>query len=375
MAAPFFQAKPRMLRSLFRRLFKYLLWFMAASVVLVAVLRWVPPPGTMVMVERKVGSWVDGQPIDLQRDWRSWEQLPDSLKVAVIAGEDQHFAEHHGFDLPAIQQALAHNERGGSIRGASTLSQQVAKNVFLWSGRSWLRKGLEAWFTLLIETLWTKQRILEVYLNSAEWGPGVFGAQAAARYHFGLDAERLSRTQASQLAAVLPSPLKWARPGRAPTYASARPGFASRCGSWAATTTCCAWSAESSTRRFFQGLARHREHQSQVVVRQVRGQAQLRIDPGLALGQLQAQARLAETGQQPLGTDPAFGNHAQRHDRLVAQLSFQSGAQWLRRAARLQRRCPLQAQLLLGAQAQLAFHLPGAAVAQQAATEGQAHAI
>ena len=215
MAAPFFQAKPRMLRSLFRRLFKYLLWFMAASVVLVAVLRWVPPPGTMVMVERKVGSWVDGQPIDLQRDWRSWEQLPDSLKVAVIAGEDQHFAEHHGFDLPAIQQALAHNERGGSIRGASTLSQQVAQNVFLWSGRSWLRKGLEAWFTLLIETLWTKQRILEVYLNSAEWGPGVFGAQAAARYHFGLDAERLSRTQASQLAAVLPSPLKWsaARPG------------------------------------------------------------------------------------------------------------------------------------------------------------------
>lgn len=170
MAAPFFQAKPRMLRSLFRRLFKYLLWFMAASVVLVAVLRWVPPPGTMVMVERKVGSWVDGQPIDLQRDWRSWEQLPDSLKVAVIAGEDQHFAEHHGFDLPAIQQALAHNERGGSIRGASTLSQQVAKNVFLWSGRSWLRKGLEAWFTLLIETLWTKQRILEVYLNSAEIG-------------------------------------------------------------------------------------------------------------------------------------------------------------------------------------------------------------
>ena len=173
------------------------------------------------MVERKVASWVDGQPIDLQRDWRSWEQLPDSLKVAVIAGEDQHFAEHHGFDLPAIQQALAHNERGGSIRGASTLSQQVAKNVFLWSGRSWLRKGLEAWFTLLIETLWTKQRILEVYLNSAEWGPGVFGAQAAARYHFGLDAERLSRTQASQLAAVLPSPLKWsaARPG---PYAPAR---------------------------------------------------------------------------------------------------------------------------------------------------------
>lgn len=203
------------MRIWFRRLFKITLWFVVGSVALVIVLRWLPLPGSMLMVERKIESWFDGEPIDLQHSWRSWDNLPDDLKIAVIAGEDQKFAEHHGFDLPAIQKALAHNERGGSVRGASTISQQVAKNVFLWSGRSWIRKGFEAWFTLLIETFWSKQRILEVYLNSAEWDAGVFGAQAAAQHHFGVDAKRLSRQQASLLAAVLPNPRKWsaARPG------------------------------------------------------------------------------------------------------------------------------------------------------------------
>lgn len=198
-----------MLRSLLRRFTQALLWFALGSAVLVLILRWVPPPGTALMVERKIESWVDGTPIDLQRDWRPWEEIADDLKVAVIAGEDQRFPEHWGFDLAAIQAALAHNERGGSIRGASTLSQQVAKNLFLWSGRSWLRKGLEAWFTGLIEVLWPKQRILEAYLNSVEWDAGVFGAQAAARHHFGVSAANLSRQQASLLAAVLPNPRKW----------------------------------------------------------------------------------------------------------------------------------------------------------------------
>lgn len=198
-----------MLSSLIHRLVLALAWFAAGSIVLVLVLRWVPPPGTAVMVERKIESWFDGQPIDLQRDWEPWDKISDDLKVAVIAGEDQKFATHWGFDIPAIQAAFAHNERGGALRGASTLSQQVAKNQFLWSGRSWLRKGLEAWFTGLIELFWSKERILEVYLNSAEWGEGVFGAQAAAQHHFGIDANRLSRQQASQLAAVLPSPLNW----------------------------------------------------------------------------------------------------------------------------------------------------------------------
>ena len=204
-----------MLRNLFRRLIKLLLWFAAASALLVLALRWIDPPGTALMVERKVQSWIDHKPIDLQRSWRPWQELPDSLKIAVIAAEDQKFAEHWGFDIGAIRQAIAHNAEGGSVRGASTISQQVAKNLFLWSERSWPRKGLEVWFTGLIELLWPKQRILEVYLNSVEWGDGVFGAEAAARQHFKVGAPYLSGTQASLLAAVLPNPRAWSpsRPG------------------------------------------------------------------------------------------------------------------------------------------------------------------
>lgn len=216
-----------MLRNLLRRLLRALLWFAAVSIVPVLVFRWVPPPGTALMLERKVQSWVSGEPIDLQREWVSWDHISDDLKVAVIAGEDQKFASHWGFDIPAIQAALAFNERGGNVRGASTLTQQVAKNLFLWPGRSWLRKGLEAWFTGLMELFWTKQRILEVYLNSAEWGQGVFGAQAAARYHFGVEASQLSRQQAAQLAAVLPSPLKW-NAGKPSTYVASRAGWIRR---------------------------------------------------------------------------------------------------------------------------------------------------
>lgn len=204
-----------MLRNLLRRLTRLLLWFAAGSALLVLSLRWIDPPGTALMVERKIASWIDSKPIDLQRQWRPWKELPDDLKIAVIAGEDQKFAEHWGFDIGAIRQALAHNAEGGSLRGASTISQQVAKNLFLWSGRSWPRKALEAWFTVLIELFWSKQRILEVYLNSVEWGDGVFGAEAAARHHFKIGAPYLSRSQASLLAAVLPNPRAWSasRPG------------------------------------------------------------------------------------------------------------------------------------------------------------------
>lgn len=198
-----------MFQTIRRILFKSLLWFMAGSALLVLVLRWVPPPGSALMVERKVQSWMDGKPIDLQRTWRPWKELPDDLKIAVIAGEDQKFAEHWGFDVAAIRAAIEHNQEGGSVRGASTLSQQVAKNLFLWSGRSWLRKGIEVWFTGLLELLWPKQRILEVYLNTAEWGEGVFGAQAAAEHHFGTGASYLSAHQSSLLAAVLPNPREW----------------------------------------------------------------------------------------------------------------------------------------------------------------------
>ena len=204
-----------MLRALLRRLIKLLLWLAALSVLLVLALRWVPPPVTALMIERKIESWSNGQSIDLQRTWRPWNVLPDDLKMAVIAAEDQKFAEHWGFDIAAIRAAFAHNERGGSLRGASTLSQQVAKNLFLWSGRSWVRKGFEVWFTGWIELLWPKERILEIYLNSVEWGDGIFGAEAAAQHHFGTGAANLSAAQASQLAAVLPNPREWnaGRPG------------------------------------------------------------------------------------------------------------------------------------------------------------------
>lgn len=195
-----------MLRSIRRFALKLLLWFVAGSFLLVLAFRWIPPPGTALMVERKIESWIEAKPINLKRSWRPWEEIPNNIKIAVIASEDQRFAQHWGFDTAAIKAALSHNQQGGSIRGASTLSQQVAKNLFLWSGRSWLRKGFEAWFTALMELLWPKQRILEVYLNSAEWGDGVFGVEAAAQYHFKIAAPYLSRRQASLLAAVLPNP-------------------------------------------------------------------------------------------------------------------------------------------------------------------------
>lgn len=210
-----------MLRRLLLRLIKLLFWLAALSVLLVLLLRWVPPPFTALMIERKIESWQSGEPIDLQRSWRPWDELPDDLKMAVIAAEDQKFAEHWGFDIAAIRAALTHNERGGSLRGASTLSQQVAKNLFLWSGRSWARKGLEVWFTGWIEVLWPKQRILEVYLNSVEWDSGIFGAEAAAQRHFGIGAPYLSARQASLLAAVLPNPRAWSA-GRPSAYVSNR---------------------------------------------------------------------------------------------------------------------------------------------------------
>ncbi|TRX73603.1 monofunctional biosynthetic peptidoglycan transglycosylase [Pseudomonas mangiferae] len=216
-----------MIRTLFRRLFKVLAWFAAGSALVVLALRWIPPPGSALMLERKVESWVDGTPVELRRDWRPWRELPDDLKIAVIAAEDQKFAEHWGFDVGAIRAAMAHNERGGTLRGASTLSQQVAKNLFLWSDRSWLRKGLEVWFTALIELFWSKQRILEVYLNSVEWGDGVFGAEAAARYHFGVGAPYLSAQQACLLAAVLPNPREWS-PSRPGAYVARRAGWIRR---------------------------------------------------------------------------------------------------------------------------------------------------
>ena len=192
-----------------RKLGKWVLVALLISLLPVLLLRWVPAPGSMLMVERSLEARKEEVPFTLRYRWVRYEDLPDNIKMSVIAAEDQRFATHRGFDVKAIRAALQHNREGGSLRGASTISQQVAKNLFLWSGRSWVRKGAEAWFTLAIETLWPKQRILEVYLNIVEWDEGVFGVAAASQHHFGVTPARLSDQQAAQLAAVLPSPRRW----------------------------------------------------------------------------------------------------------------------------------------------------------------------
>ncbi len=192
------------------------LCLLAFSVLQVLVLRVVDPPFSSFMAIRQFEAWRAGDGgFRIAYDWRDFERISPQLPLAVIASEDQRFAQHHGFDLKAIAKARKASERGRRLRGASTISQQTAKNLFLWGGRSWVRKGIEAWYTLLIETLWPKRRILEVYANIAEFGDGVYGAQAAARTYFGKDASRLGPAEAARLAAVLPSPKR---------YSAARPG-------------------------------------------------------------------------------------------------------------------------------------------------------
>ncbi len=194
----------------FRLLVALLVLTIALPVGLTVIYRFVPPPITYLMVQRLM----EGR--GLTKSWRSLDDISPSLAQAVIAAEDARFCQHNGFEIEAMKQAMARNKRNpGKIRGGSTISQQTAKNVFLWPGRSYVRKGLEAYFTVLIEALWGKRRIIEVYLNVAEWGPGTYGAEAAARRYFRSSAEDLSPGESARLAAVLPSPLKWkaAKPG------------------------------------------------------------------------------------------------------------------------------------------------------------------
>jgi len=180
------------------------------SVLSVLLLRFVDPWTTAFMVDARVESWFDDNPRPwrLQHTWRNYNQISAQLPLAVVASEDQRFPEHSGFDLQQIKKAMDEAQRGRRARGASTISQQVAKNLFLWNGHSWVRKGLEAWFTVLIETLWPKKRILEVYLNSAQFGYGIYGAEAAAQAFFRKPAARLTRDEAARLAAVLPNPVR-----------------------------------------------------------------------------------------------------------------------------------------------------------------------
>ncbi|MDX6020600.1 monofunctional biosynthetic peptidoglycan transglycosylase [Scandinavium sp. V105_16] len=182
--------------------------FWGGGIALFSVL---PVPFSAVMVERQLGALFSGDFHYLAHsDWVSMDEMTPWMGLAVIAAEDQKFPEHWGFDVSAIEKALAHNERNERrIRGASTLSQQTAKNLFLWDGRSWLRKGLEAGLTVGIETIWSKKRILTVYLNIAEFGDGIFGVEAAAQHYFHKPASKLTMSEAALLAAVLPNPIRY----------------------------------------------------------------------------------------------------------------------------------------------------------------------
>ncbi|AKM06421.1 monofunctional biosynthetic peptidoglycan transglycosylase [Pelagerythrobacter marensis] len=187
------------MRWLLLFLAKIVLWFVGLSLVLVVMFRFVPPPVTATMLM---------DPNGITKDWEPLANIDRNLVTAVIAAEDGKFCSHDGFDREAIEQAIERNAKGGRIRGGSTISQQTAKNVFLWQGGGYVRKGFEAWFTFLIEQIWGKRRIMEVYLNVAETGIGTYGAEAGAQRYFNHSAARLTRTQAARIAAALPLPKK-----------------------------------------------------------------------------------------------------------------------------------------------------------------------
>ena len=198
-----------MIRKIFRWFWKAMLWFFGLSIVSVILFKWVPIPFTPLMVTRIVEFKLDGGDAIYSHDWVPLEEISPNLQKAVIASEDGNFLKHSGFDFKAMQKAYKSNKKGKKLKGGSTISQQTAKNVFLWQGRSYLRKGLEAYFTVLIELIWGKERIMEVYLNSIEMGNGVYGAQAAARHWYSTTAQDLTSKEAAGIAAILPNPRKY----------------------------------------------------------------------------------------------------------------------------------------------------------------------
>ena len=188
----------------FRIIKKIFLVLFIGQFIYIIALKWIDPPITLT----QFGSWITGE--GLKRDYVRYDQMSPNIKLAVIASEDQVFPDHNGFDFKSIKKAMAYNEKKpGRIRGASTISQQVAKNVFLWQGRSWIRKGFEVYFTFMIELFWSKSRILEMYLNVSEMGKGLYGVEAASRNYFNKPARNLSRYEASLIAAALPNPVKY----------------------------------------------------------------------------------------------------------------------------------------------------------------------
>jgi monofunctional biosynthetic peptidoglycan transglycosylase len=190
-------------------LWKGMLWFFGISILLVLIFKWIPVPFTPLMITRAAEQKMEGKEMTCSHDWVPLEDISINLQKAVIASEDGNFLKHSGFDFKAMQKAFKNNNRGKKLKGGSTISQQTAKNVFLWQGRSYVRKGLEAYFTFLIELIWGKERIMEVYLNSIEMGNGVYGAEAASEHWYRKKAKDLTKNQAAGIAAILPNPRKY----------------------------------------------------------------------------------------------------------------------------------------------------------------------
>lgn len=204
-------------------LFKVVFWFVLLSVLTVAIYKFMNPPATPIMVIRSIDGLIDGKKVGIEKEYKRYDEISPNLYRAIIAAEDARFLDHDGIDWKAVEEAREYNRRhkGKKKRGASTISMQTAKNVFLWHGRNYVRKGLEAYFTTLIEAVWGKKRILEVYANVVEWGPGLYGAEAASQKYFNKPAINLTKRQAALMAATLPNP-RYRSPAKPTPYLNKR---------------------------------------------------------------------------------------------------------------------------------------------------------
>lgn len=216
-----------MIQKIFNWVKKAMFWFFGISIFLVIVFKWVPVPFTPLMITRVVENKMDGKDAIFSHNWESLENISPNLQKAVIASEDGNFLKHKGFDFEAMKKAFDNNNKGRKLKGGSTISQQTAKNIFLWQGRSYVRKGLEAYFTVLIELIWGKERIMEVYLNSIEMGNGIYGAEAAAQHWYRKSASNLTPKEAAGIAAILPNPRKF-KASNSSSYINRRKGKITR---------------------------------------------------------------------------------------------------------------------------------------------------
>lgn len=214
----------KLLKNIVKWLFRIIIGFIVFSVVLTAAYTYIDPPFTPLMFIRVVEGWFDAKSTGITKEWRDYEEISPNVFKAVMSGEDARFMSHEGFDWKAIERAQKLNKTRKRPLGASTISMQTSKNTFLWHGRNYVRKGLEAYYTVLIEALWGKKRILEVYVNVIEWGDGIYGVEAAAQTYFHKSAAQLSQREAALLAAVIPNPRRW-NPAKPTSYILKRASF------------------------------------------------------------------------------------------------------------------------------------------------------